>query len=343
MAQGLAPGPWNQEEDQYVVDDGTMCRQPTPTPGHVTAGPQCSEAQAYVAGYQACQKILDAVDAMPELKGAGVVLQVPGGDAIELRSPDHQSGFATYVHAQITFAQPGDERTWWQRWNGVVLNCGGAAISWFGVGASGLAEIPSVGTSTPLLVVSITAATATSAQCGLAIAKETSPEFQEYVQSADGQWINILDITLDVISLAGGVAGAVAAVRSGGALLKTSKYASQLEKLPKGQLLKYLEKVEKVEKDLGYFRSALDKAIKAGKVADPVSRKISNNLLKRALPIMTKSLKREVYASLANVVGQALSTFSSYYGGVGSKGWGLVRIVINIYQESILGEEPSKP
>jgi len=41
MGSGYTPGPWDPDFDQYVVDDGTMCRVPTPRPA-----PVCSVAQA---------------------------------------------------------------------------------------------------------------------------------------------------------------------------------------------------------------------------------------------------------------------------------------------------------
>jgi hypothetical protein len=336
------PGPMCTTNGNYI-DFDTLNLQLSPLPGPVCG---YNEMQSRVdrpsprggdeAGRRALNTILDAVDQNAELKGACVVLKFPIGDALWLRESAHASGLATIVLADIQLSQPAQQQTWWDKWNGVVLNCGGAAISWVGVGASAAAEIPSVGTSTILLYASVVGATSTTAQCGLAVAKVSSEDFQEYVQSKDGQWINTADIVLDVISLGGGLAGAVSAVRGGGALLKVSRYAEELEKLPKGKLLKMLVRLEKTEKELDYFRQGLAKAIKMGKVADPASRGISANLLKRALPIMTSSLKKEVISSLASVVGQALSTWSSYYGGVGSKNLGIVRIVISILQESIL-------
>jgi hypothetical protein len=340
MAGSSRPGPMCTTRGDYI-DDETMCRNLSSQPGPVggcanSCENQPSQLEGDEAGRKAVKMILDAVDQTTELKGAGVLLKFPIGDGLLLREPAHASGLATIVLADIKLTQPAGQITWWQKWNGVVLNCGGAAISWVGVGASAAAELPSAGTSTVLLVASYAGATATTAQCGLAVAKVSSEDFQEYVESKDGQWINTADILLDVVSLAGGIAGAVSAVRGGEALLKTSRYAEELEKLPKGKLLKMLERIEAAEKDLGYFREALDKAIKTDKIADPAGRVLSNNLLKRALPLMTKSLRKEVFSSLANVVGQALSTWSSYYGGVGSKSLGIVNITISVFQDSIV-------
>jgi hypothetical protein len=291
-----------------------------------------------LAGRRSLNQITAAVDRVPELRGAGVILQVPGGQPIQIRPSNHASGLDTYVLAKISVVAPQAEEGWWDRWNGVVLNCGGAAVSWLGVAASGAAEIPSAGASTPITVAAYVSATTTSAQCGLAIAKESSDDFRDYVKGPDGQWVNYADMLLDVISLAGGTAGAVAAVKDGGKAYKLSKYASELDKLPKGQILKSLERLEKAQQDLGYFRRALAEAIATEKVADPAGRAISNNLLKRALPIVTKSLRMEVLSALGSEISLAISTVSSGYGGVGSKGWGVVKVTIEVLQQPITSE-----
>lgn len=40
MANGLPPGPWDQEADQFIVDDGTMCRVPSSRPGPLFGIPE---------------------------------------------------------------------------------------------------------------------------------------------------------------------------------------------------------------------------------------------------------------------------------------------------------------
>jgi hypothetical protein len=54
MASGLAPGPWNQLDDQYSVDDGTLCRAPCPAPRSVGAA-------SAVAHWGIEKKLLEAV------------------------------------------------------------------------------------------------------------------------------------------------------------------------------------------------------------------------------------------------------------------------------------------
>jgi len=299
-----------------------VCRIPQPTDN-------LGDATAAIKG------ILSEVDNEPTIRGAAVVLRFENGQTYLLRNSSHKSGLQTAVVADITTPVPADERSWWERWNGVVLNCGGAAVSWTAVGLSLTTVVPSLGGSTPLLVLSVTSATATSAQCGLAVAKESSSEFQDYVQSPDGQWVNVADVALDLISLAGGVSGAIGAVKSGGTLFKTSKYAKMLDAERKGKVLKTLQRIEQQEKDLKYFRAALDRLKAAGKVADPAGRGISNNLLKRGLPYMTKSLKKETLSKLGDTVASATSTVSSYYGGVGSRNLGIVKVTITLLQERI--------
>ncbi|MCB9917397.1 MAG: hypothetical protein H6832_03245 [Planctomycetes bacterium] len=340
-----APTPGSLGVNDYADPDVPWCLGDSPGPvGHcdhaeptaVAQSPQSQDERDVAAGQSVLDKIFREVDSSPELKGAGIVLVLPGAEPLQCRKSDHPSTLETWVVFELQVTGPEAERTWWESWNGIILNCGGAAISWAGVGLSAAAEIPSAGTSTAVLVVSYAAATATTTQCGLAIAKETSDDFGEYVQSADGQWINSLDMALDVVSLFGGAAGAVKAVKGGSRLLKTSKYANELSKIPKGTLLKQLERLKKLDEDLSYFRAAVDQAIRSRKVLDPAARVFSNNLLKRTLPFITKSLQREKLASLADVVATAFSTTSSYYGGVGSEARGLVKTTIRVFQQSAL-------
>ena len=281
------------------------------------------------------KKVLAEIDNNEELRGSGLVLQFPSGQTYQLRESNHASGLETIVVARIETAEPADERSWWERWNGVVLNCGGAAISWGGVVLTAAAEVPSVGAATPLFVVAVTSATATTAQCGLAIAKETNEDFERYLQTEDGNWVNQADVVLDVASLAGGVTGAIAALKSGGQLMKTSRYAKYLDAERKGKLLKTLQRIEKQEQDLQYFRQALERLKSSGKVLDPANRGVSNNLLNRAMPFVTRSLRQETLGHLATMISAAAATTSSYYGGSGSQNLGLVKVTISVLQERI--------
>ncbi len=276
------------------------------------------------------------IDKYPELTGAGAILSLPGSLPILVRDSDHATGLRTYVEItlKINTSLPPVERTWWQRWNGVILNCGGAVVSWGGVVVSAGAAVPTAGTSTALMVVSYGSAVATTAQCGLAVAKETSDDFAEFIQTEDGQIINTLDIALDIVSLAG-VAGGINALKSGGKILTTSKYAAHLNKVPKGKLIKHLKRLEKAEADISYFKTAVNQLVKSGKVANPAKRTLSNNLLKRSLPYITNTLKKEKIAALADGISSSMAVISSSYGGVGSLGSGVVKYSIKILQESV--------
>ena len=342
---GRPPGSLNHLDSPLDVRDGTMCVMPASSPADLSNEPaQCiADQDGSAAMTLVVEKIISAVDGVEELNGSGIVLQVPGNDPLLLTPPSHPSGLDTYVVATVEpSAAVQQEQSWWDRWNGIVLNCGGAAISWGGVGVEALAEPLTLGGVTPLMVLNIAGATATSAQCGLAVAKMSSNDFAEYIQGPDGQWINTADVLLDVVSLVGGVAGAAQAIRSGSKLLKASKYAAVLEGSSKGTLVKKLAQLEKMEGDVEYIRKLFGVALKKGLVQDPVGRLFSNNLLKRALPLIVKQLRGEVIAGLASVIGQAISTASSAYGGSGSRNLGLVKITIQILQESI-GGQPSAP
>lgn len=281
--------------------------------------------------------VCNEIDKRSELKGAGVILHLPESDPILVRESDHASQLGTYVKiiVEVKTSMPPLERSWWQRWNGVILNCGGAVVSWGAVALSSAAEVPSVGAATPLVVLSWTAATATTAQCGLAIAKESSDDFAEYIQSDDGEWINTADIVLDIVSLAGGISGAKNAISSGSKLLSKSKYAAQLGKVPKGSLMKHLQRLEKLDADISYFNGAVKQLVATGKVADPAARGLSNNIVKRALPMITKSLNKEMLAGLGDAISGTMATISSSYGGAGSENFGLVKTTIQFLQDPL--------
>ncbi len=325
----------NQLRSPYLLYLGQTLRMPakskmTRPAAFFSSEPVCrvpSPVDNIVPASDAIKAILTEVDKSPELRGAAVVLQFPGKQTYQLRKSQHASGLETVVVAEIEIAEPADERSWWERWNGVVLNCGGAVVSWGSLGFSLAAEVPSLGTSTPLVVMSAMSAASTTAQCGLSVAAETNEDFQNFIQSEDGHYVEMADVVLDFISLAGGVGGAVAAVRSGGKLMNTSKYAKYLTAEGKGRLLKSLTRLEKAEKDLVYFREAVKKLVK--------SEKISNNIIKRSLPMITSSLNKEKLSVIGDVVAYAASVTSSYHGGVGPSGYGAVKVLVSVLQERI--------
>jgi LysM repeat protein len=286
-------------------------------------------------GLAELKKAFAVIDSFPELKGTGVVLRFPPEASHILRESDHPSGLKTWVVADATLPEPADPRSWWERWNGVVLGCGGAAIGWGSVALSLGAVVPSFGTSTPLLVINITGASASSLQCALAVAKETNEHFQKFAESEDGYLLDYADVALDLIGIAGGVANAMNILKNGGKVLDNYKYVKLLNTERKGKLLKTLARIEKQQGELKYVRDAVANLIKAEKVFDPVGRTLSNNILKRSLPFITKQVTKESRGTIADSLGIAIGLASSYYGGVGPSSFGYVKLVVSILQEQL--------
>jgi len=287
-------------------------------------------------GLQHLKKAFAVIDSFPELKGAGVVLRLLPESEYMLRDSSHASGLKTWVVADATFPEPADNRTWWERWNGIVLGCGGAAISWGGVVLTSGTVVSSFGATTPLMVLNVTGALASTAQCGLAVAKEHSSDFQKFTEGEDGYLIDYADVALDMIGLAGGVVNAINLVKNGGQVLNNYKYVKELQDVEaKGKLLKTLAKIEKQHGELKYVREAVAKLIQAEKVLDPQGRKLSNNILKKSLPFITKHANRQALGTIADSFNIAIGLASSYYGGVGQKSFGFVKISIAFLQEQL--------
>jgi hypothetical protein len=312
--------------DWAQMDSQTMCLASSPMPG--PAGRRDDADRDGARRFMAQMK--QSVDEVEELKGAGILLEIEGATPLLLRESEHKSGLATYVRVEAALSSVA-QKSWWDQWSGVVLNCGATAAGAVATAVSCGATPFTAGAAAPVCVASWVGTTATGAQCGLAVAKETSPEFAEYIKSDDGEWINYADLALDVISLGVGVASLPGALKSGSKLLKTSKYTKYLKNADKGKLTKVMAKMEG---DLGNLTKYLDKGMKGVKGANPAAKTaLTNNIIKRMLPHVTKQLKRDQLEFLSSSISFALTSAASNQGGVGSKGWGVLKLVrIGVYQ-----------
>ena len=284
--------------------------------------------------------IANAIDKVPDLKDAGILMQLPDSPPILLRSSNHFSRLKTYVLIKVVSPSQKDKSSWWDKYNGVLLNCGAAVASWAGVIFGAGASIPSAGSSISITLLTLGSAAATTAQCGLAITKTSSEKFSEWLETSDGEWINILDIALDIASLAGGIKSAILVVKNGSALIKRSRYAKYLQQIPKGTLLKTLGKMEKSGKDISFFRESVEQLSKNSQIIqkiDPANissiKGLTNNIFKRSLPYIAKQIDTEKVVMLSDSIATSLSGLSSYYGGVGSKNLGVIKVFISVYQE----------
>lgn len=100
--------------------------------------------------------------------------------------------------------------------SGTLLACAGAVISWVAFVASGVATPISFGSSAAISVISFSAASATTLQCGNGLmrsgAEKFAPELNDWLDSEE--WYVNTTQALDYISLAGATAASAIAVRT---------------------------------------------------------------------------------------------------------------------------------
>ena len=316
------------------------------TPSKSNRGAAGQLANPSVAGYASHPytlfgPVFDAVDAVAELRGAGVIVQFDNKHSQRLRPSNHESELETFVvlrpEAAISAAEiRGDNRSWWDRHSEVVMSCGGASLAWASVGISAAAEGITLGASTIPMFLSYGAATGSSVQCAVAVKKELDPGFAQYLESDEGRWYNAVDIILDVISMADGV-NSVRELVKAGKIWKDGKIVGELNEVSKGKLLKLVDRLEKNGEDLTYFRQTVEEFTKKGKISDPAGRGISNNILKRALPYLTRQIALKKLATIAKAISTVAAAVSSQQGGPGSMRFGVIRFTVRILQERIDG------
>ncbi len=302
---------------------------------YLSKGNEATHTSAPVAkvtkldGMRAIDSILKAIDGDKDLSGAGVILEMAGAEPLRIRESDHPSGKPTDVIVKMSFATANKDNSWWTKWSGAVLNCGGTALGVVGTAVSCTAAPVTGGLSAPACYLSVVGTVGSATQCSLAVAKATNEEFAEYVQTEDGKWIDNVDIGLDLMSLGLGVGMLKSAVKSGSSALKASKYASLLGKTDKGKLLKTLEKLEKLQAEYGDLRKLLERGVVLKNPAKKAQ--LTNNIIRRMLPLTTKQINRELVESLSTVIGTVLSIQSSHSEGVIGKLEGL-KIEIEVQQ-----------
>lgn len=306
-----------------------MCRAPFYPWGveGITAGPPTNlrPANRDQTGELALKRATAAIDSIPELKGAGLILRTPGLVDVALRESDHASDVDTYVIAIITGPEG---KTWWMKWGDVVLNCGGAVVSTGGLVAAAAGEIPSAGLDTPVTIVEAGVTSAAWGSCGLAVAKSTNENFAEYVETDDGKWVRYTDVILDIIGLADGVGGAVKLLKESDQVLKTTKYVKFLNSGRKGALIKNMEKLEKAGEDLTYLDELLQAAAKENEGVTLARSEWGNNLIRRSLVTVTAKLPYQKLSVLSRQLSDALTLISSTKGGA-------IHITVNIVQYTI--------
>jgi hypothetical protein len=173
------------------------------------------------------QEFFKRVDAIPGLSGAGVFYS--GNESFAMLRP-----FKSYCHTNPVYvilreAPPIQQKAKLQidlestsrnsklvgEMTGVALSCGAAILAWVVVLGAGTTIPISGGTSSPLVVLTIGAATASSLQCGNSIMRVgfefAKPSLNDSLDSKE--WYNNTTTALDIISVAGAIASGFATIR----------------------------------------------------------------------------------------------------------------------------------
>jgi hypothetical protein len=162
-------------------------------------------------------KLIQRVDAVPELKGAGIAF-IGEGRCMLIRDSDHQSGFDTYVVFQLVESQnfAGVSQTAPTSKQGHIassvgselrnaaLECGGVVLSAFLAGSSAVAIPVTAGFSSVGLALASSALLATSLSCGLSVGRiwnaGLSPDSNRILDNS--QWYNVTGTVIEAIDVA---------------------------------------------------------------------------------------------------------------------------------------------
>jgi hypothetical protein len=198
---------------------------------------------------QRLQNLKIGIDQIPALSGSGIGFIGDGACAV-LRPPKHSSGLDTWVLLEERELEDGEglpspaeikEPNLAVELVGLGLNCTGAVFSWAAMGGEALAAPLSGGASLGLLLITWSAALATSLQCGTSIVRSADVALNRshWTLWLDSQeFYSWASYGLDAMSLAGVAASTSAALRAVRAIRNATGRSST-------QILKQLSRAER--------------------------------------------------------------------------------------------------
>ena len=206
------------------------------------------------------QKVIKAVDSIPETKGAGIILCTPDGQKYELRGGP-RSKFVVIRPKPKALSKPAPVKTpegevgFWDRWGDAVMSCGSAT-------AAGAAIYFSGGTATLFVG---TLAVNSSALCGISIGKGIAyDDWQEFEKQGGSEyktWLYI-ETAMALADLCGGVKGAVTFIKNWKKMGKLAQLKKAIgnKKLTRKKLVKEIQKIDPsydpILKGAGYTKKA---------------------------------------------------------------------------------------
>lgn len=317
-------------EENYIPINATLV---LPSKDALTITAQDMDRVRSASARRAMDSIFTHIDSTEELRGAGIELVLPSSDPITLRQPTRKDGgLSTWVRIIVPLSEVGQQaKSLWQTYKGAFINCGAMFGSGVGAILSCSATKFTAGASLPVCVTMWTGTVASGAQCGLALSKSWSPAFEEYLKTDDGQWVNYVDIGLDILSLGAAAATLPSALKSGSKLLEASKYYRYMSQVDKGKLIKTMTRIEAIHEEMANLRKMFEVGLKISNPAGKTT--LTNNIVKRMMPLVFKELSRQKIAHLSGMIATALTGLASSEGGIGDESWGVIRNVsIEIYQ-----------
>lgn len=174
------------------------------------------------------RKLYSAIDADPAIVGAGVVYIDADFNVVTLREftpicsikpkriilREAKKNVSPQQFAQQVQTNPRESRLLYEAFN-TTMACGGAILGWIAVFGGGAAVPFSGGASLVISAVSVSAAAASTAQCGIGLARTFNeardPDANDRMD--DAEWYQAVSPVLDVVSLMGVGATGLTTVR----------------------------------------------------------------------------------------------------------------------------------
>lgn len=159
-------------------------------------------------------KLIQRVDAVPELKGAGIAF-IGEGRCTLIRDSDHQSGFDTYVVFQLVETGVSQQKAPTSKQGQIASSvgselrnaapeCGGLVLSVLLAGSSAVAIPVTAGFSSVGLALASSALLAASVSCGLSVGRiwnaGLSPDSNRILDNS--QWYNVTGTVIEAIGVA---------------------------------------------------------------------------------------------------------------------------------------------
>lgn len=174
------------------------------------------------------RKLYSAIDADPAIVGAGVVYIDADFNVVTLREftpicsikpkriilREAKRNVSPQQFVQHVQTNPRESRLLYEAFN-TTMSCGGAILGWIAVVGGGAAVPFTAGTSLVISAINVSAAIASTAQCGIGLTRTYNEVYNPAANDSmnDAEWYNAIGPVLDVVSLMGVGATGLTTVR----------------------------------------------------------------------------------------------------------------------------------